>query len=56
MTKIYLTGHRAFGNQGCEAAVRSTVKLLSEELGRLFILVPSSNIARNARQWPEATD
>lgn len=57
MTKtILLTGHSSFGNRGCEALVRSTVGLISDALGRVRFLVPSSNPTRDLQQWPEARD
>ncbi len=54
MKKFYLTGHRTFGNRGCEAIVRSTVKLLREQLGDIKVLIPSDDIPRDANHWPEA--
>lgn len=54
MKTIYLTGQNNFGNRGCEALVRSTVELLRAELGEVRILVPSADIPRDAKQWPEA--
>jgi colanic acid/amylovoran biosynthesis protein len=56
MTRIYLTGHTSFGNRGCEAIVRSTVKLLEQHLGRCQIYVPSADIARDRAQWPQADE
>lgn len=53
--RVYLTGHRTFGNRGCEAIVRSTVTSLRAVGGDDSIfLVPSCDIARDSRQWPEA--
>ena len=54
MKTIYLTGQNNFGNRGCEALVRSTVDLLRNAFGDVRVLVPSSDAARDARQWPEA--
>ncbi len=54
MKTIYLTGQNNFGNRGCEALVRSTVELLRAEFGDIRVLVPSADIARDAKQWPEA--
>jgi len=56
MTKFYLTGQRAFGNRGCEAIVRSTVAVLQKVFGSIEVLVPSDDIERDARQWPEAKE
>jgi len=53
--KIYLSGQNTFENRGCEAIVRSTVMLLRERYGNdTEVLVPSSDIKRDKKQWPEA--
>lgn len=53
--KFYLSGQNTFENRGCEAIVRSTVMLLRERFGNnIEVLVPSSSIERDERQWPEA--
>lgn len=52
--KIYFTGHRTFGNRGCEALVRSTVSLIRKAEPHAEFLVPSSDIERDSAQWPEA--
>lgn len=54
MKRFYLTGQCAFSNRGCEAIVRSTTELLREECGDIEVLVPSSSIAEDHAQWPEA--
>lgn len=54
--KFYLTGHHTFSNRGCEAIVRSTVMLLNQQYKDVQILVPSSNIALDQKQWPEAAE
>lgn len=54
MKRFYLTGHHTFSNRGCEAIVRSTVGLLCEQFGEIQVLVPSSDIAKDSAQWPEA--
>ncbi len=56
MKKIYFTGQRTFGNRGCEAIVRSTIELLREKFGEIEVLVPSDDIARDSKQWPDAAD
>lgn len=56
MKKFYLTGHRTFGNRGCEAIARSTVGLLKDKFGEIKVLVPSDDIDRDKRQWPDADD
>lgn len=53
MKKFYLTGHRTFGNRGCEAIVRSTVCLLKRQFGEITVFVPSDNIQMDEQQWPE---
>lgn len=53
--RLYLAGQRYFGNRGCEALVRSTVKMLREELGAgTAFLTPSLDAALDRRQWPQA--
>ena len=54
MKIIYLTGHNTFNNKGCEAIVRSTIKLLKKNDESLIFIVPSKNIKRDMNQWPEA--
>lgn len=56
MKRIYLTGQRSFGNRGCEAIVRSTVIMLNQIFGKIEVLVPSDDIARDQQQWPESAD
>lgn len=55
MKRFYLSGQRTFGNRGCEAIVRSTVALLNQQFGEVEVLVPSTDIARDSAQWPDAT-
>ncbi len=54
MKRFYLTGQVTFGNRGCEAIVRSTVMMLNQTFGRVEVLVPSNDIPRDAKQWPDA--
>ncbi len=54
MKRFYLTGQNNFGNRGCEAIVRGTVSLLSEQFGDIEVYVPSYDIERDSKQWPEA--
>ncbi|WP_049623636.1 polysaccharide pyruvyl transferase family protein [Frateuria defendens] len=56
MKRFYLSGQRTFGNRGCEAIVRSTVGLLREQFGEVEVLVPSTDIARDSAQWPDAAE
>lgn len=55
MKRFYLTGHRTFGNRGCEAIVRSTVLILNKTFGQVEVLVPSDDIERDKKQWPDAS-
>jgi len=52
--KFYFAGHTTFGNRGCEALVRSTVGLLRAHAPDSCFMVPSSDIALDRRQWPQA--
>ena len=54
MKTIYLTGHRNFNNRGCEAIVRSTIKLLKQHDKALKFIVPSDNLNEDIKKWPEA--
>ena len=54
MKTIYLTGHNNFNNRGCEAIVRSTIKLLNQNCNSIRFIVPSNNVIRDAKQWPDA--
>jgi polysaccharide pyruvyl transferase WcaK-like protein len=54
MKKIYFAGQDNFGNRGCEALIRANVKLIQEQLPNSKFLVPSSDIQKDAAQWPTA--
>ena len=54
MKRFYLTGQRTFDNRGCEAIVRSTVMMLNQTFGEVEVLVPSDDIERDQKQWPDA--
>ena len=54
MKTVYLTGHRNFNNRGCEAIVRSTIKLLKQNDKALKFIVPSDNLNEDIKKWPEA--
>lgn len=56
MKRFYLTGHKTFGNRGCEAIVRSTVAALRKVYGEVEVLVPSDYIEQDSAQWPEAKE
>ena len=54
MKTIYLTGHNNFNNRGCEAIVRSTIGLLNQHGEIIRFFVPSNNINRDIKKWPNA--
>ena len=54
--RIYLTGQSNFGNRGCEALVRTTVAVIRDGFPEARFMVPSVDIVRDARQWPQAPD
>lgn len=54
MKRFYLSGQNNFGNRGCEALVRSTLELLTEEFGPVEVLVPSYRPDLDSKQWPDA--
>lgn len=54
MKKIYFAGQDNFGNRGCEALIRSNVKLIREQFPDVEFLVPSSDIKSDSAQWPKA--
>ncbi|MFZ5595217.1 MAG: polysaccharide pyruvyl transferase family protein [Pseudomonadota bacterium] len=56
MTTIYFAGQDNFGNRGCEALIRSNVKLIREQFPGATFLVPSRGIDRDAAQWPCANE
>ena len=51
MKTVYLTGHRNFNNRGCEAIVRSTIKLLKQHDKALKFIVPSNNINEDINRF-----
>lgn len=55
MITVYLTGQNNFNNRGCEAIVRSTIELLKRHNKKIKFIVPSNNINRDIKQWPDAT-
>lgn len=54
MKRFYLSGQNNFGNRGCEALVRSTLELLTEQFGPVEVLVPSYRPDLDSKQWPDA--
>lgn len=51
MKTIYFAGQDNFGNRGCEALVRSNVKLIGEQIPGASFLVPSREKTRDTAQW-----
>lgn len=51
MKTIYFAGQNDFGNRGCEALIRSNVKLIREQIPSAKFFVPSGEITRDAAQW-----
>lgn len=54
MKTIYFAGQDNFGNRGCEALVRSNVKLIREQLPGANFLVPTRARNNDTGQWLEA--
>ena len=53
MKNILINGHSNFGNRGCEALVRSLIKLLQEKYGPVRVYVPSNNKALDSNQFQD---
>jgi len=51
---FYLAGQWSFGNRGCEALIRSNVKLIREQMPDARFLCPSTDSVLDGRQWPDA--
>ena len=54
MTIIYFAGQDNFGNRGCEALIRSSIKTIRQYIPEAVFLVPAKNAKQDAVQWPEA--
>ena len=54
MKRFYLTGQNNFGNRGCEAIVRVRSPCCLNNSGDIEVYVPSYDIERDSKQWPEA--
>lgn len=54
--KVFFSGHRDFGNRGCEAIVRSTVSILRSTFAECTFFVPSTDISRDSKSWPDASE
>ena len=56
MSVFYFAGQDNFGNRGCEALIRSNVKLIGEQIPGAKFLVPTREMARDPAQWARATE
>lgn len=54
MPTIYFAGQDNFGNRGCEALIRSSVKTIRQQMPDAKFLVPTKNRAQDSAQWPDA--
>lgn len=54
MTTFFLSGHRDFGNRGCEAIVRSTVAIVRQAFPGAEFTVPSTDVKRDMALWPDS--
>lgn len=54
MPTIYFAGQDNFGNRGCEALIRSSVKTIRQQIPNAKFLVPTKNYAQDSTQWPDA--
>jgi len=54
MPTIYFAGQSNFGNRGCEALIRSSVKTIRQQLPDARFLVPSERRHDDEKQWPDA--
>lgn len=54
MPTIYFAGQDNFGNRGCEALIRSSVKTIKQQFPNAKFLVPTKALEQDAAQWPDA--
>jgi colanic acid/amylovoran biosynthesis protein len=54
MPTIYFAGQTNFGNRGCEALIRSSVKTIRQRMPDAQFLVPTAQQQEDAPQWPDA--
>lgn len=54
MPTIYFAGQTNFGNRGCEALIRSSVKTIRQRMPDARFLVPTEHLEKDAPQWPDA--
>lgn len=55
MTRIYFAGQDNFGNRGCEALIKSSVKIIGEAMAAEFV-VPSLSLQRDQAQWRQPNE
>lgn len=56
MPTIYFAGQDNFGNRGCEALIRSSVKTIKQHIPEARFLVPSKDMLRDTAQWKDAAN
>lgn len=54
--KIYFAGQDNFGNRGCEALIRANVKTIRQVASDAQFFVPTKDLSRDSKQWPQASD
>jgi colanic acid/amylovoran biosynthesis protein len=54
MPTIYFAGQDNFGNRGCEALIRSSVKTIKQHIPDAQFLVPTKDLQRDSAQWKDA--
>ena len=55
MKKILINGQKNFGNRGCEALIRSIVKLIKNKYSDAKIFIPSSNPLLDRKQFDDSS-
>ena len=55
MKKILINGQKNFSNRGCEALIRSIVKLIKNKYPDAKIFIPSSNPLLDRRQFNDSS-
>lgn len=56
MPTIYFAGQTNFGNRGCEALIRSSVKTIRQQIPDAQFLVPTAQSKEDAPQWANAAE
>lgn len=54
LTVVYFAGQDGFGNRGCEALIRSSVKTIRQYIPDAAFLIPSRNAHQDLNQWPDS--